>query len=195
VSAAGLKRGPQNSPPRNVPIYAWGGYSTRAAAKAGAVKALRKRGFEGPKEPGDFRITREASGYRWNSATPAPVSHQIPPSPANDHPRAEPPRQATLEQNRRIRAFLDDAYDEEAGRYYHDGSDAKAAEMLKVPRAWVTTIRELYGPDQNDGAAKRRAELDAAHAEAVAASARFLELAQEAEALAAKLAQARKVLG
>lgn len=68
----------------------------------------------------------------------------------------EPPRQPTLEDNRTIRTFLDDHYDEAAGRWCDDWSDQKAAERLNVPRAWVSAVRSgFYGEDVNEAQEKQ----------------------------------------
>jgi len=97
--------------------------------------------------------------------------------------QAEPPRQPTQEDNRRIRDYLDGHFDDRNGRWTDDLSDAKAAERLKLPRAWVSRIREFYGPDTNE-AAERVGEQAAALADRAAAlEATALELATRAETL------------
>lgn len=69
---------------------------------------------------------------------------------------ADPPPEPALADNRRIRAFLDDNYDEGDGRWCGDLSDAAASERLSVPRAWVTNIRAaFYGDDVNEAADQR----------------------------------------
>jgi hypothetical protein len=66
------------------------------------------------------------------------------------------PRQPMLADNRRIREFLDSNYDEDAGRWCADLTDEAAAQRLKVPRAWVSSIRaSLYGDDVNEAALQR----------------------------------------
>lgn len=57
----------------------------------------------------------------------------------------EEPRKPTPEDRRRVREALMDVYDEEACRYRVDGSDAKLAAKLDVPRIWVTELREAMG--------------------------------------------------
>lgn len=57
---------------------------------------------------------------------------------------------ATPVENRTIRAVLDDVYDIDHQGYTLGHDDASVAESLKMPRAWVRTIREaLYGPEKN----------------------------------------------
>lgn len=111
---------------------------------------------------------------------PAPV-----PTPA-----ATPPREATVADNRRIRQHLDEVYDDEAGRYRFDGSDHKSAELLKLPRAWVSRIRDLYGPDRSQADEAKRADLAKAAANAKALTDRLLAMAQEAESIQAELERA-----
>jgi len=82
------------------------------------------------------------------SAMPLESATVFPPAPPR--PAAEPPPQATREDNRRIRDFLDGNFDDGAGRYCGDWTDAKAAERLRVPRAWVRAVREFYGDDRNE---------------------------------------------
>lgn len=64
-------------------------------------------------------------------------------------------RQPTLTDNRRIRSAVEDKYDEAKQMYVGNWSDRMLAEDLKVPRAWVTRVREMYGPDVNNDAAIR----------------------------------------
>lgn len=72
---------------------------------------------------------------------------------------AEPPRQATREDKRRIRDFLDMHYDEDRQCWCDDWSDAKAATKLAMPRAWVTALRDdLYGPDICEADQKKNTE-------------------------------------
>lgn len=73
-------------------------------------------------------------------------------------PKADPPRQATREDNARIRDYLDANFDDGAGRWTGDLSDQKAAERLRVPRAWVSALREFFGDDRNE-ADERASEL------------------------------------
>jgi hypothetical protein len=106
---------------------------------------------------------------------------------------ADPPRQPMLADNRRIREFLDSNYDEDAGRWCADLTDEAAAQRLKVPRAWVSTIRaSLYGDDVNEAALQRS---DAA-AGLIATAAKLQEDALNLAARAEELErEARKLLG
>lgn len=76
----------------------------------------------------------------------APTPSQEQPTMATDSPRVCPPATA----GRIIRALLDDHYDVEQERYNGDMSDAKLAEQMDIPRAWVTQEREKFGPDVNE---------------------------------------------
>lgn len=65
-------------------------------------------------------------------------------------------RQPTVADNRRVRVAVEDHYDEDRQMYRGNWSDRMLAEELKVPRAWVTRAREMYGPDVNNDAEIRR---------------------------------------
>lgn len=65
--------------------------------------------------------------------------------------KAEPPRQPTPADNRRIHDAVDAAYDDKAGCYTKNHSDDLIAKALNVPRAWVSKIREdFFGPDLSE---------------------------------------------
>lgn len=136
-----------------------------------------------PRPKGPFKLTPKD--------TPMAAAPTAPPVPLR--PIAEPPRQPTLEDRRRIRQALDAQYDDGAGHYTGDGSDATLALTLKVPRAWVATIRELYGPDASASDKARNKELDDAAKLARAATERLIVMAAEAEAIATSLEGARKL--
>jgi hypothetical protein len=72
---------------------------------------------------------------------------------------ADPPRQPTIVDRRRIMNALDVGYDAEAGRYHGEARDASIAEELDLPRAWVTELRStLYGEsERNEADAAREA--------------------------------------
>lgn len=56
-------------------------------------------------------------------------------------------RQPTADQRLQIRSALDKHFDDSKGRYLEGMTDEKIAEHLKVPRIFVTNIREAaYGP-------------------------------------------------
>lgn len=76
---------------------------------------------------------------------------------------ADPPRESTPADRRRIREALDGCYDEDKGRYRQSFSDKVVAANLKLPAAWVTALREAMGlgPDANEANAVRNAELRA----------------------------------
>lgn len=97
---------------------------------------------------------------------------------------AEPPRQPTLADNRRIRDFIDSNYDEAAARWCGDLSDAKAADRLKVPRAWVASVRgAFYGEDVNEAQVERIAVAGELAAAAAKLQEDALAIAERAEAL------------
>jgi len=95
-------------------------------------------------------------------AVPAPEPKEKPmpkpepaAKPAVKSLTVEAPRDATPQDNIRILDALEAAYDRKAGCYHGDGSDARTADTLKVPRAWVASIRlQLFG--QQDTNQKRR---------------------------------------
>lgn len=80
---------------------------------------------------------------------------------------ADPPPISTLEERRRIRDALDAHYDEGAGRYRSSFSDKALAATLNVPEKWVRDLREAmgFGPDVNEKAAIRAADIDALRAD------------------------------
>lgn len=113
------------------------------------------------------------------------INPQEPPAMA-----AEPPRQPTQADNRRILDALTAHYDEELQRYRKAFSDAALAEALAVPRAWIADVRErFYGPDVNEAAAERDAKVAHALDLADAAVNRLAEMALEAEKIATDLRQ------
>jgi len=123
-------------------------------------------------------------------------------APPTDIPVAEPPRQPTWADNRRIRQDLDLAYDAEGGRYFNNNTDETVAKRLNVPRAWVSTIRELFGPDRcedDDLRAKALISvLEAARksaAEAEKAATVALEQAEAASRMVALIVKSAKDAG
>lgn len=104
----------------------------------------------------------------------------------------------TRADKQRIGGGLDVRYDMRNERYKEDWSDAKLAETLDVPRAWVTQVRvDMYGDHDrneiNDAAFKALKE---ALAQAERAEAKLLDMAQEAERIATNLkAQLAKLTG
>ncbi len=83
----------------------------------------------------------------------------------------------TRDERRLIWAKLDEVYVDEKAGYSAGWTDARLAEDLGVPRAWVSTIRdENFGPDQSE-------ELQRTVAEARAVMAANTEHAKAVEAL------------
>lgn len=122
----------------------------------------------------------------------APMSNKQPAVSAAPAPIAEPPREPTRADKRRIIEALDEHYDAGKERYLRAFTDEALAEKLKCPRAWVTSLRdELYGPERNEAAQARDAELVKLEAEAKSLEDRALQLATDAETLRAKIVRAR----
>lgn len=70
--------------------------------------------------------------------------------------KAEPPRQPTREDRRRIIDALEEHYDTAHERYTANWSDKALAAKLSLPLAWVAEERDrAYGPDVNEAAEKR----------------------------------------
>lgn len=139
---------------------------TRANIAKSAIRYLRATGaVEVPIEDVHYRVLRDADRWwRYEITEPTPQQQIIEKEPtvsdgstqavpdAESVPHAEPARPSTPADSRRIRDALDnDYYDEANERYKGDWNDARVAEAMKVPRAWVTRVREIYGPDRNDG--------------------------------------------
>jgi len=97
---------------------------------------------------------------------------------------AETPRAATREDKRRIKDFLDEKYDDTKGCWILDWSDLKASQSLKVPRAWITAIREdFYGPDVSERSKQENQQIQLLLNEAVKLKNDALAMATRAEAL------------
>ncbi|MDB5458132.1 MAG: hypothetical protein JWP92_3717 [Caulobacter sp.] len=97
---------------------------------------------------------------------------------------ADPPRQPSREDRRRIIDGLDDSYLPDKGCYAKDGSDKALAERLKVPRAWVAEERErAFGPDVCEADSADLAQLTALSAKASDLETRAMDVAAEAEAM------------
>lgn len=90
------------------------------------------------------RPPRDVNVVEIPLAGPVVVNMQEPPTETKEPPTA---KVATLRDRQRIAAALDDRYDTTAGRYKGNSTDVAIGEELSVPRAWVTSVREmLYGP-------------------------------------------------
>ena len=110
------------------------------------------------------REREAATSKRATEQKPAAVEASSPvEQPTNVVPmRAEPPRQPTLADNRRIRDALDELYDEGAGHYRGAANDKAVAEKLNVPTAWVANVREnFYGPERSEASERASAEIAA----------------------------------
>lgn len=148
-----------------------------------AGKNLTQRGYQAPLDPksilcppcvAELEREKEAARIALRSRALAIAAPAIPsvtstqersfmPSTTPVKPRTvEAPRDATPQDNIRILDALETAYDRKAGYYHSDGSDARIAEALKVPRAWVTSIRsQLFGSqDTNQKRREAPARLD-----------------------------------
>lgn len=196
------------------------GFTRRDNCKRSAVRFHAAAGVPDAQEGVHFEIIEEPGRkFGWAFITtppttttaeePAPMSdastqavRDAQPDNVRQLPTAAPPREASRDDNRKIRDALDAAYDEAAGRYKGDGSDAKIADSLKMPRAWVARIRDtLFGPDGNEEAAMKAAALDGAVREAEAALARITQAVEqgmkvmtEAEGLVNELKSKRAAL-
>lgn len=122
------------------------------------------------KEPSAMTLTREHVSTTRIPAPPVPPvpASIIPPPPtplsqaaSKVQTKAEPPREASIEERRIINAKLDDVY---ASKGYTAGwSDEAVAKDLNVPRAWVAQVREmLFGADINEDDVRALAACQAA---------------------------------
>jgi hypothetical protein len=130
-----------------------------------------------------------------NAAAPPLSETKVTATP--DRPAAAAaPREPTVSDNRRIRDALEEHYDDERGRYRGAMSDAKLSQVLDLPRAWVTRIRDQFcGPDTNEAAAARRDTIAMAHAATSRIYERAMAMAEEADALLAELNSAKEAAG
>jgi hypothetical protein len=194
-------------------------YSAGTPARRAAEELLKRLGISEPKEGVHFVIEGRDNhrfGFRLLGTLGAPAAAQPePPPPDQRRPVVKvdweavaereaalglppsPPREMTREDRRRLRDQLDEVYLPEEGRYRGDLSDAKLAERLQMPRAWVERMRvEDYGDfDRNEVAEKQVADLDAAIASAKAAVDSLLDGAAKAEGELQKLEALRRRLG
>lgn len=100
-------------------------------------------------------------------------------------PSETPPREPSRADTRRIFRNLDDCYDDANERYLEGWDDEVLASELKVPRKWVSDIREAhFGPPGN---AKEEAALEGL--EALIAT-----LKNETDSLIARAEEAEKVI-
>ena len=107
----------------------------------------------------------------------------------------EPPREATRDDRRRILDALENVYDGARGLYSGAKSDATVADELKLPRAWVSAIREqFFGPDANENDELARRKVGEFPAKLKHLEDKALALAAEAEALRAEVQSALRSL-
>jgi hypothetical protein len=129
---------------------------------------------------------------------PTPTLTVVPTEPTKDPmaSTASDIRQPTRDERSMIHDALTTDYDIVQQRYVGNGSDQVVATRLNIPRAWVRDLREMFfgDYDRNSQTDLKAKELDAAYVQALAASARLMEMATEAEALATALKAARKKL-
>jgi len=150
---------------------------------------MPRRAAPSPANDATTTTTTTTMPAAYSNAATVPAN---PPQPAN---QAEPPRQPTWPDNRRIRAALDEAYDETRGLYLGNGSDAALAEKLNVPRAWVSAIRELFGPNRCEADDVKAEKLRAALRVAEDCAKRALDAAEQAEAQLIAIREAAEAAG
>jgi hypothetical protein len=133
------------------------------------------------------------------AAPPAPVQLQ-PEEAMNDTAQdvrqaivADPPRQPTLADRRRVLDAIDMRWNHDMACYAKDHSDDVVATFCNVPRAWVKSIREdFFGAETNEALAETVAKLDVIIARADVLEANSFKLAEEADELR-KAARAAKL--
>jgi hypothetical protein len=204
---------PEPAPQPHVPsLRKWhGGYLSRFDARKAAIAAVApvKITPGAPSEGIDYWISQDAHNYWiWTTtppaAEPAPQPEAQAPEPQPKEPEMganmisdEPPpapapgREWTREERSKVREAVEEHYDDQRECWHGDLSDARVAEMLKVPRIFVTNVRSIYGPDRNRSEdLKREAELLAKRQkidEAVELAERALNLSNIVIETAAKL--------
>jgi hypothetical protein len=182
----------------------------RYAILKSATKVLQVIGLENPVLDRDFTVMKTPEGWVWDfiwndkssasQVASTPIPPPAPPAPAAiETPPMNPPdveitkdiRQPTILDNRRIREKVEEVYDEDAQRYRYEWSDQTVATNLQVPRAWVSRVRELYGPDVNDSERLRdEARKEASRAkvtQALKVAEQAIEISNTIIELAAKL--------
>ena len=114
-------------------------------------------------------------------------------------PTAEPPRDPTREEKRRILESLEEHYLSDKGCYSKSFSDDAVSKRLNVPRAWVGRLRdEFYGPDVSEDsireASERVTRLDGLEKRARDLEEKGMALASAGEALRAEVARMRAAI-
>lgn len=112
-----------------------------------------------------------------------PIAHVHPASGAAPAPTLD------AANRRRIRDALDEHYDEDRGRYRQAWGDKALGAKLNLPWAWVKELRTAMGlgPDENEQALARNAEVDAVRRELAALGDEFLRRHSALEARLKKL--------
>lgn len=177
------------------------GYTNRSNTYRAAKRAV---GNPDAKNGVHFNIINEPGGTFGFELIPTPADTApaviekedttVNTQPAPPRPTiatAAAPPKPTPADNRRIIEALDAHYNVDDGMYREAFTDASLAAKLNLPRKRVTDLRDsIYGPEANEAAAQRLAELDVASEMATAAVERLTEMAIEAEEIARKLREA-----
>lgn len=196
-----------------------GGFLSRWDARKAALAAIQpdKKTPGAPSEGVDYWISQDAHNYwTWTTKAPSDLPEHQPEPEATEEtavsdgssqavkdamegtaqrsqpaPVAVTVREWTREERTKVREAVEEHYDERQECWHGDLTDAKVAEMLKVPRVFVSKVREVYGPDRNRAEdLKREAELLVKKQridEAVALAERALNLSNIIIETAAKL--------
>lgn len=173
------------------------------------VQYLTQRGYQNPGDPrrcrcpacviaareqraewarSDSRVTRALAAP---PSTPKPkeaLLMSVTPIPSASKPKADAPRTATPADNARIHEELLAKWDSKRGCYQGALNDAAVAESLKVPRAWVASVRAMFfGEDTCAAKLEAPAQLGALKAEVKKLESEALDLATRAEALGKRI--------
>lgn len=133
-------------------------------------KCVQKRSLTPSQKRAAFcrinEVKRKADSVERIIPTPqeqVPLAPQVRSDKQENTMAAEPPRQPTNQDRRRIRDALEEHYLEDKGCYRQNFTDEAIAAKLDVPVKWVADLRELngYGPNANEGRALIEAELKA----------------------------------
>lgn len=163
--------------------------------------------YSGKRDTNDIVRTLQRRGWRIDKkarlcpACAAPKSHKIKEpcamAPAKTKPaEADPPRQMTPADRRRIFREIDGNWDEAKARYLGAATDKTIAEAMDVPWAWVEQVRrEAFGErGDNEATDKVKGELQHVRGEirrqtdaALTLAQTFEDLGRKVDALAARL--------
>jgi hypothetical protein len=122
----------------------------------------------------------ESRGGRWTC--PPCVANRKKEKPVTLKVVSTAPRQPTVDDRRLIRMRVEEVYDTGTGIYSGEFSDAKVADELNVPVAWVSAIRELYGDDRCEARPLSRDDIAKAYADLKAESAKVEKLERDLRA-------------